>query len=470
MGGQCRLDALLIAVGSPHPMANRVAALAGIPPLGIAYLGGTLRKRGLAVRLIDLNVPGWSRDRLRHMIESERPKIVGLSCATESYRNAIRLGSWLRSVDREIRIVVGGPHVTFEDRQALRTGAFDVIVRGEGERTVEELFPRLVSGSSPDDRIRGITYRDGRGEIVRAPARPPIADLDSLPLPARDLLPLHRYGAPGAILTGRGCPGRCLFCAASAMSGGRYRVRHEESVMREMSLLRAAGIREILFVDDTLTGDRPRLERLLTLMERGKTRFEWACESRIEAVDAPLLKRMARCGCHSIQYGIESVSALTQRIVGKGAAAGGVESIIRATHRAGIMPVLSFIIGLPWEDDRAIRETISFAVRLQREYLARIGFGILVCYPGTPFWKRGEKWGIRRVVRDFDDYCMFVPTCETPHLDLEAQRSLYYQANLEQIRSVPRELFELSRKVERWVGSVDAEVRNGWLTGQKRPG
>jgi len=449
-----RLDAVLIAVGSPHPIATRIARFAGIPPLGIAYLGAVLRGGGMGVRLVDLNVPGWTRERLARLIFLQRPHVAGISCTTESYRNAIRLGTWLKRLDPSLTIVAGGPHVTFEDAAALRTGAFDVIVRGEGEETVEALFPRLISGAGPDRSIDGISFVDPNGAgdgIVRADARRQIQDLDLLPHPARDLLPLERYGSPGAILTGRGCPGRCLFCSASAMSGGRYRVRNEEAVFAEIRSLSAVGLREIVFLDDTLTGDRARLERLLSVLERGRAGIVWSCESRIEAVDAALLRRMARCGCHSIQYGIESGSRGSQQRVGKGLAEGGAESIIRATHRAGIVPVCSFIIGLPWEDAEEVRGTIAFALGLQRRYLARIGFGILVCYPGTPFWRHGNRYGLRRRTRDFDAYTMYIPTCATARLSTDDQRSLHFEAVLRQIREAPRELLEMSPGMHEWI-------------------
>ena len=132
-----RLDVLLVAVGSPHPLAARLGSIAGIPPLGIAYIASVLRERGLSVRLVDLNVSGWTRERLRRCLNLQRPRIVGISCMTESYRNAIRLGAWIRRGWREVRIVVGGPHVTFEDAAALRTGVIDIIVRGEGEATAD---------------------------------------------------------------------------------------------------------------------------------------------------------------------------------------------------------------------------------------------------------------------------------------------------------------------------------------------
>jgi anaerobic magnesium-protoporphyrin IX monomethyl ester cyclase len=438
-----RLDALLIGVGSPHPAAARVAAVAGIPPLGLAYLAAVLRGRGMRVRVADLNIPGWSRERLARCLAVQRPAVVGISCMTESFRNAVRLGAWIRRTDPGARIVVGGPHVTFQDRAALRTGAFEVVVRGEGERTAEELFPILASGARLHAGIRGISFLEG-STLVRAPERERVKDLDALPWPARDLLAMERYGAPGAILTGRGCPGRCLFCSASAMAGGAQRTRGEEPVLEEILFLHGLGIRDIVFLDDTLTGDRQRLERLLDRIDRSGVRFAWSCESRIESVDRALLRRMARLGCHAIQYGIESGSDSSQRRLGKGIHTAGVEGVLRATDRAGIRPVCSFILGLPWEGEEDIRRTVEFGLRLQRRFLATIGFGLLVCYPGTQFWKRGAAFGLERMTRDFDRYTMHIPTCRTPHFALEELRRLHFEATLRQLSEMPRAMLELN--------------------------
>ncbi len=476
------LDVLLVAVGSPHPAAARLASRSGIPPLGIAYLAAVLRQRGIRVRIADLNVPGWTRERFKRCLELQRPKVVGLSCMTESYRNAIRLASWVRVTKPGIRLVAGGPHVTFEDAAALRTGVFDVVARGEGEHTCRELMPLLLeAGAGPVASIagirsvRGISFLERSGSAVgatrtegggrsRRSARPDRtivdrpedarvvrtedrsfeSDLDQFPWPTRDLLPMERYGSPGSLLTGRGCPGRCLFCAAAAMAGGRRRCRRPEAVIEEIAFLRASRISEIVFLDDTLTGDRQHLEDLLDGLERRRFRITWTCESRIEAMDPSLLRRMARLGCHGIQYGIESGSADSQRLLGKGASR-GYRGILEATHRAGITPVCSMILGLPWEDEAAVRTTIETGLEIQREFLARVGFGVLVCFPGTPFWRRASRFGLRRRTGDFDQYTMHTPTCETRHLSRQEMRRLQFEATVRQIREMPRELIALSR-------------------------
>ena len=444
-----RLDALLIAVGSPHPTAARAGAVAGIPPLGIAYVASVLRRAGLSIRIADLNVPGWTRRRMERCLRLQRPAVVGLSASTESYRNALRLAGWIRTIDPAARIVAGGPHVTFEDAAALRTGVVDVVVRGEGEQTAAELFPRLAAGEAPGEGIAGISYRGPEG-IVRAAPRARIADLDTIPFPARDLLPLERYGSPGAVLTGRGCPGNCPFCSASAMSGGRRRVRDPRAVLDEIVSLRRSGIDEITFLDDTLTGDRGRLDTLLDGIERSRVRIGWTCESRIESVDPALLRRMGRLGCHGIQFGIESASERSQSLLGKRAVGARIDRVLEATRRAGITPVCTFILGLPWEDADAVGATIDLGLSIQRRYLARVGFGLLVCFPGTRFYSRGSRLGLRRRTGDFDRYTMHIPTCSTRHLDLDALRSLHFEAVLAQIRETPRALIELSPQSHWW--------------------
>ncbi len=452
-GDARRLDALLIAMGTGVATAGRISSAIGLPPLGAAYLASVLRREGLTVRIADLNVPGWTRDRLKRCLELERPRIVGLSCMTESYRNAVRLGSWIRKTSPDTWVVAGGPHVSFLDEESLHTGAFQIVVRGEGEETVSELLPLLARGGVPNQGIRGISYMDG-GRVVKAPSRGLIADLDTIPWPARDLLPLDRYGTPGALLTGRGCPGRCLFCSASAMAGGRYRPRHEDAVMDEIRYLSELGMEEIAFLDDTLTGDRERLERLLDRLDRSGLRFGWTCESRIEAVEPALLERMARLGCHGIQYGIESGSAGSQERVGKGRNEAGVEGILQATNRAGITPVCTFILGLPWEDASAVNRTIEFGLQIQERYLATVGFGVLVCYPGTPFWKRPGEYGLRRRVKDYDKYAMHLATVETRHLGLHTLQRLQFEATTRQVRSMPRALIELNAGVEDLSGEI----------------
>jgi radical SAM superfamily enzyme YgiQ (UPF0313 family) len=212
------------------------------------------------------------------------------------------------------------------------------------------------------------------------------------------------------------------------MSGGRRRVRSAENVVAELTELRGSGVEGVFFVDDTLTADPARLERLLDLMEAARLDLVWVCESRTDTVSLPLLRRMSDLGCVSVQFGVESGSQTLLDAMGKDTTLGQVERAVGWASAAGLSPVCSFIIGHPWDTEATIADTVEFAAGLQTRHLARCGFALLVPFPGTRLWRRGDELGLRRLTDDFDHYNMHTPVCATARLGPERLRALQFGA------------------------------------------
>lgn len=436
------LDVVLIAVNAPHPANVLASAAVAVTPLGVAYLGAALEQEGRRVALIDMNQPPCPSDWVVRFAAANRPRLIGLSCATESYGNAVRLARRLRAAVPEAVLVAGGPHVTFLPEQALAAGVFDAVALREGERTAVELADAVCAAAAPPPAgpararrlaaalspVAGLAYFDpAAGRVARTPARPLQLDLDSLPFPARHLFLPRRRRAQAAVLTGRGCPGACAFCAATAMAGGRRRARSPENVLAELLRLRAAGAAAVFFVDDTLTADPPRLSRLLDLLEEHRPGLTWVCESRADGVAPDLLARMAALGCVSVQFGVESGSQELLDAMGKGVDLGEIEQAVAWSAAAGLQPVCSFIIGQPWETAASLAASLEFAAGLQRRYLARCAFALLAPFPGTRLWRRAARLGLRREVDDFDQYNMHTPICATRHFSLAQLRNLHFE-------------------------------------------
>ena len=424
------LDVVLIAVNAPHP-ANVLAGVSyRATPLGTAYLGAALARAGFRTALIDMNAAPCPSDWVVRFAAAQRPPLIGLSCATESAGNAVRLARRLRAALPETLLVTGGPHWTFLPAMALADGLFDAVAVREGEDTIVELA-QVACGGGDLSRVAGLALpgpAGGDGTVRRTAPRPLVADLDTLPFPARDLFVPVVAGNQASVLTGRGCPGRCAFCAAAAMSGGRRRVRSAENVVAELAELRGAGVEGVFFVDDTLTADPARLERLLDLMEAARLGLAWVCESRSDTVSLPLLRRMSDLGCVSVQFGVESGSQALLDAMGKDITLGQVERAVGWASAAGLSPVCSFIIGHPWDTEDTIADTVEFAAGLQTRHLARCGFALLVPFPGTRLWRRGDELGLRRLTDDFDHYNMHTPVCATARLGPERLRTLQFGA------------------------------------------
>ncbi|KPL19778.1 MAG: hypothetical protein AMJ92_00955 [candidate division Zixibacteria bacterium SM23_81] len=417
----------LIASPTPSPLAAAASEFSCTPPLGLAYMAAVLRENGYRVQLVDLGLRCFTPRYLRRFLVIKRPRMVGISTLTESYPNAFRIATMVKEFCQRIPVVVGGPHVTFMADEVLENDCFDVVVLREGEHTLLELANFYIRGEGHLEAIEGICWRKGN-HLHRSPPRPMMEKLDHIPLPARNLLFLDKYRNAGAVITGRGCPGRCIFCSAGAMSGGRYRKRSPEKVLWELRILRQMGMEFLLFVDDSLTADLDRLDRILYLMERAEIDLPWLCESRVDIEDPGFFQKMARAGCAGVQFGIESGCQRVLRGLGKGTTLDQVVAAVAGAAKAGISPVGTFMIGLPQDTVETITETIQFAEELQREYYAQVGISIATPFPGTSMFRDAHRLGLAIQERDYGRYNLYTPVMQTKHLSREQIRNLHFES------------------------------------------
>jgi radical SAM superfamily enzyme YgiQ (UPF0313 family) len=430
------IDIALITAPSPVPFSVLASRRAGTPPLGVAYLAAVLQQESYRVDIVDMNLCSSTRRYLRRFLEVRRPRVVGISSLTESYPNAVRIAVMVKEISQQTPVVIGGPHVTFGPEEALRTGAFDFVVCGEGERTLAELAGHLLREEKSLEQIPGLCWREG-AEFRRSSPRSISQNLDELPSPARHLLRLDEYPNAGAVITGRGCPNHCIFCTAGAMFGGTYRRRSPGQVIGEIDRLSGTGVRSLMFLDDTLTADLERLDRILFLLERRRIGLPWICESRVDVEDPGFFEKMARAGCTGVQFGVESGSPEVLARLGKGIQLEQVVRAVGAAHRAGIHPVCSLMIGLPDDTEETVLQTIEFAVDLQREFYAQAGISIATPFPGTYLFRHARKLGLEIEEPDFAQYNLHTPVMRTRHLDRRQIRNLHFEAMDRLRRSAP---------------------------------
>ncbi len=261
----------------------------------------------------------------------------------------------------------------------------------------------IPNGSVPLAGIKGLVWRSGP-EVVINPSRPYIANLDDLPLPRHDLLPLKTYRAPlvggpyAFSVPSRGCPAACRFCIKHVSYGSSVRFRSPENVVDEMEMLVNLGVRKIHMYADLFTVNREHVMGICEGILERKLPVRWTCNSRVDFVDLELLQAMRRAGCWMISWGIESGEPEMLRRMNKGITLEKVEKALGWAKEAGIMNWGYFIIGLPGETEASIRKSIDFAKRLPLDLIL---FHIAAPHPGTPFffevvengWFRpGTRW------------------------------------------------------------------------------
>lgn len=376
------------------------AAGSGAPALGLLLLAAVARELGHEVAVLDGVAMQLDTAAFRARVEAFAPELVALSATTFTVGAAAAVAGEVKARQPQAVTVIGGPHVSAAPAETLtRFPAFDLAVVGEGEATLTELLAALGEGRSLS-AVAGLMVRGDGGLQTTAP-RPPIADLDSLPLPAWELLdgfpqayapaPFKVRQLPAAsLVSSRGCPNRCLFCDRSVF-GDRCRFHSAESVVAMVRQLRERfGVREICFEDDTFVTHRPRLKEICERLIDLDLGVSWNCLARVNQVTAEHLALMRRAGCWQVSFGIESGSQRVLELIGKQASIEQIRGAVAMTRAAGLRTKGFFILGHPGETRETLRETIDFALALP---LNDISVSLMTPFPGTELHRRAAEFG-----------------------------------------------------------------------------
>ncbi|HOF04835.1 MAG TPA: radical SAM protein [Syntrophales bacterium] len=384
-------------IAPPYPLAEAPA-----PPLGVSYVAAAFLAAGAEVRVFDYIVRRYTEAKLQAELDSFQPDIVGATSVTLNFPGAAAILTAVKRYRPEVVTVMGGPHVSFTAAATLQAyPGIDIIVMGEGEETINELV-----NAEFDERklsmIRGIAYRSN-GEPVVNEARAFIADLDALPLPARHLLPLSRYralGYPISIITGRGCPYKCIFCQGRRMVGAKIRSRSASLVVDEIEEIMSYGIDRINVADDLFVTDRKKVRAVCDEIRRRGLRFSWSAFARVNTVDRETLEIMKATGCDSISFGVESGNPEMLIRIKKKITLPQVRRAVRLCQDVGILPHTSFVVGLPGESPETLADTRKFASSLGSLY----GYHILAPFPGTTVRERVAEYDLEILTDDWTRY------------------------------------------------------------------
>lgn len=412
MGGRA-LGADVVLINPPRLKGvTRRPSYTSEPHLGLAYVTSVLERDGFSVRFLDGDATGLPVEELARTVERENPLFVGFTAPTALVKSAAAVAGAIKQMNPNRTTVIGGYHATALPEETLAEfAAFDFAVCGEGEVAALE-FARSCAEGNGFEKIRGLARRDN-GDIKYSGSAPPVRDLDSLPFPAWERFPLAGYRAhyrfDRAVLeipvsTGRGCAGRCRFCAR--VTGHKIRRRDADSIVEEIRRnVDDFGAEAIVFMDETFAAIPELVEQVCRkLIDRGlHRRIYWLCQTRVDSVNAPLLRLMAEAGCRHVAFGVESGDTEILSTSGKGIGRERIRQAVRDASDAGILVDNFFVFGLAGETRRSIRQTVKFARELDSAFA---NFFILVPYPGTELFdaaRRGEG-GMRLLTCDWDYY------------------------------------------------------------------
>ena len=401
----------VLLLSTPHPLEE-----SPLPPLSLSYLAGVLAQEGIEVKILDFLVTHYHPGKLRRELEEYKPQLVGATCVTLNYPVARRMLKVCKDFDPHIFTVIGGPHVTFAQEETLLSSPWiDAIVIGEGERTLVELATALGEGADVH-QVPGLAFADG-GRVVKTSHRSLIENLDQLPLPARELLPMARYralGTPCTVITSRGCPYSCIFCSGHRMFGPRVRFRSPGLVVDEIEKLhRDFGLAKVNIVDDTFTLNHSHTRAVCQEMLRRNLQMKWSVFARVDRISEDLAQLMNRAGCEWVLFGVESADEGILRTIKKGTTPEDVRRGVKIAAEAGINVFNSFILGLPGESPETADKSLAFGDELYQKYGAKYGFHMLSPLPGTEIYDRAKHYGIRILSRNWARYNANEPITET---------------------------------------------------------
>ncbi|PLX16735.1 MAG: hypothetical protein C0601_09670 [Candidatus Muiribacterium halophilum] len=321
--------------------------------------------------------------------------------------DVIKTAKVVRKIDKNIKIVLGGPHVFIYPEETLLQDWVDIIQIGEGEKNTPELF-KNIKDLEKLKTIHGVGIKNEDGTFQINPPDEAIKDLDDLPFPARELTPIQKYSSVIAkrnpittMFTSRGCPYKCLFCNRPHL-GKTFRARSAENVIEEFKVCFDLGIREFLIYDDTFTINRERVVDFCELMKKTglNTKVGFDIRARVNTVDRELLIMLKEAGCERIHYGVESGTEKILKVLRKGITLNQAREVFKITKEVGISTLAYFMIGSPTETEEDVEKTIDFALELDPDF---VHVTITSPFPDTPLYAMALEENVikRDVWREF---------------------------------------------------------------------
>lgn len=472
-------------------------------PLGNAYLASVLEDSGFDVSILDVGAIGYEIEEnhndgmitfglppseLEARIREMKPDLVGISnLFTSQFHNAEEVVNIVDSIDSDIPIVMGGAHVSALPRRTLEEiPVLDYIVTGEGEFAFRDLLVALNKRTSLD-AVDGLVYRLGK-EVRVNPKLGSIESLSALPFPARRLLDMEKYfeigkpqnpytvgHRPASVLTSRGCPAKCTFCASTRMDSpsginqmvererlgprefskivndpndGKFRTKYRErtpqNVLDELRLLRDTyGVDEFQFVDDNLTSNWRQASVLFDTLIEEKMDIPWCTPNGVAAwtLAPDKVRKMAEAGCYQVTFAVESGNRDILKQIKKPVNLEHIPELVTAAKESGMRCHAYFIMGFPQETLGQMRETMEYALMLKGHGLDSASFSVATPLPGTPLYEQCLQGGCLIDGFSWRHVRLGTPVIRSPHWEIGEMLAVQQEAYL-RINSLDHEKYQ----------------------------
>lgn len=381
----------VLLIYPPSPVINRedrcqqptkeLLVIPPLPPTDLMYLAAIAEQCGYEAMIRDYSQGGNFEVDLKEF----QPDFLVANIATPTFQSDMMAIKLAKDINPSIcTIVKGAPFLTYNTNTIYENPFIDYVIIGEAEFTLKEILEGV-----PDNEILGSCYRENF-QPIKNEKRPFIENLDELPFPARHLVDNSIYRRPdngkvqAVVKVARGCPFHCFFCLATPVSGAKVRKRSPENIVAELKeCVEKYNIRNFLFWSDIFNLDREwTLELCKKIIESG-LKITWSSNTRADTMDDEMAKMMYKSGCRLVSIGVESGSQKMLDKIGKKITLDNIRNTVKILKKNKIKIYNYFVIGLPWETEETVEETIKFAIELDSNF---ISFYTATPLPGTKYF------------------------------------------------------------------------------------
>lgn len=395
----------------PSPVMNRedrcqqpvkdLLVIPPLPPTDLMYMAAVAEELELEAKIVDYSLEGEGKgkkgkgnktptDLFTSHLKEFKPDYLVVNVASTTLENDLSVLSLAKEVLPNLITIVKGAHFLTSNTDILyKNKSIDLIIVGETEETLKEILQQ-----KPYEKIKGLCYRDGFVSKYTG-KRPFIKNLDKIPFPARHLVDNNIFKRPdndkvqAVIKVSRGCPHHCFFCLATPVSGANVRVRSAENIIKEIQeCVEKYKITNFLFWSDIFNFNREWTIDLCEKIIESGLKITWSANTRADTADEEMADLMYESGCRLVSIGVESGSQYILDKIGKKITIDDIRKTVKIFKNAKIKIYNYFVIGLPWDNEETIEQTIDFAIALNSDF---VSFYTATPLPGTRFYKFAKE-------------------------------------------------------------------------------
>lgn len=415
------------------------------PPLDLAYMAGALSTDNNTCIIVDFPAESKGSSDLNHLVKEYDPDYVVINSTTFTLSKDLEICSSIKALKKEVIVIIKGAvfYSYMGEKIISETDSIDIAVLGDYEYAIKE-----ISEGLPLCEVNGIIYKTN-DKIIKTKARRRIS-LEHLPKPRRDLIIDELYLRPDTgemqtnILISRGCSNRCIYCIAPLIGGGIARYRNVDDVIEEVEACISKGITNFYFQSDTFTEDGEWVHRFCKSIQEKKLRISWLCNTRADRLDIEIVRMMHNSGCWGLSIGIESGSQEVLNLIQKSVTIEKVEKAVEICKKEGLVILLHFMMGFPWDNKKTIKETIAFAKKLRADLT---DFNVVSPLPGTKLEKIVKESKLLEGETTLDGVDYSVPVFNTFELKADELNGYRKKAYIS-IYSNPKYILSILKKIK----------------------